>query len=69
VLGFLGPNGAGDASQLDAALRRLGGGGIRTLVSRPPTPEERFLRRYGSGQASAGAAAGDGQGTRPGAGR
>jgi ABC-2 type transport system ATP-binding protein len=58
-----------DTSRLDAALRRLSGHGIRSLVSRPPTLEELFLRHYGSGQASAGAAAGDGQGTRPGAGR
>jgi polyether ionophore transport system ATP-binding protein len=58
-----------DTSRLDAALRRLSGHGIRSLVSRPPTLEELFLRHYGSGQASAGAAASDGQGTRPGAGR
>ena len=35
-----------DTAQLGAALARLGELGIRTLVSRPPTLEELFLRHY-----------------------
>jgi hypothetical protein len=44
---------------------------VSGLVSWPPTLEELFLRRYDRRQAHAGAAAGDGQGqrTRPRAGR
>jgi ABC-2 type transport system ATP-binding protein len=36
-----------DTARLDAALRRLTRFGIRSLVSRPPTLEELFLRHYG----------------------
>ncbi len=36
-----------DADHLDAAVRRLGELGIRSLVSHPPTLEELFLRHYG----------------------
>jgi ABC-2 type transport system ATP-binding protein len=54
-----------DTGQLDAALRRLTDHGIRSLVSRPPTLEELFLRHYESGETAAVATAGDGQGTRP----
>jgi ABC-2 type transport system ATP-binding protein len=36
-----------DTSRLDEALRHLGGLGVRTLSSRPPTLEELFLRHYG----------------------
>lgn len=54
-----------DTSQLDAALRRLSDHGIRSLVSRPPTLEELFLRHYGSGETTAVATAGDGQDMRP----
>ena len=32
---------------LDAALRLLTGVGVRSLVCRPPTLEELFLRYYG----------------------
>jgi len=35
-----------DASGLDAALRQLTEVGVRSLVSRPPTLEELFLRHY-----------------------
>jgi ABC-2 type transport system ATP-binding protein len=35
-----------DTDSLDAALRRLTGVGVRSLVSRPPTLEELFLRHY-----------------------
>jgi ABC-2 type transport system ATP-binding protein len=38
-----------DSAQLDALLRRLTHAGVRTLVSRPPTLEELFLRHYGDG--------------------
>ncbi|MEV1179622.1 ABC transporter ATP-binding protein, partial [Nonomuraea sp. NPDC049784] len=31
---------------LDQALRRLTEAGVRSLVSRPPTLEELFLRHY-----------------------
>lgn len=37
-----------DSDQLDAAVRRLGELGIRSLVSHPPTLEELFLRQYGA---------------------
>ena len=36
-----------DTAQLDGAMQRLGGLGVRSLVSRPPTLEELFLRHYG----------------------
>ena len=36
-----------DTSRLDPTLRHLTGFGIRSLVSRPPTLEELFLRHYG----------------------
>jgi ABC-2 type transport system ATP-binding protein len=36
-----------DTAQLDDALRRLSGLGVRTLTSQPPTLEELFLRHYG----------------------
>ncbi|NVI90841.1 ABC transporter ATP-binding protein [Actinomadura sp. BRA 177] len=35
-----------DTPQLDTALRMLTGIGVRSLVSRPPTLEELFLRHY-----------------------
>ena len=35
-----------DTDHLDAALRALVGGGVRTLTSQPPTLEELFLRHY-----------------------
>ncbi|MEV6041262.1 ABC transporter ATP-binding protein [Nonomuraea sp. NPDC052116] len=35
-----------DAIALDEALRRLTAAGVRSLVSRPPTLEELFLRHY-----------------------
>jgi ABC-2 type transport system ATP-binding protein len=35
-----------DPGALDAALRELTGAGVRSLVSRPPTLEELFLRHY-----------------------
>jgi ABC-2 type transport system ATP-binding protein len=36
-----------DTTNLDAAVRRLAGAGIRSLTSQPPTLEELFLRHYG----------------------
>jgi ABC-2 type transport system ATP-binding protein len=36
-----------DRAHLDAAVRRLGELGVRSLVSHPPTLEELFLRHYG----------------------
>jgi ABC-2 type transport system ATP-binding protein len=36
-----------DTDHLDAAVRRLGELGVRSLVSRPPALEELFLRHYG----------------------
>jgi len=36
-----------DTEYLDAAVRRLGELGIRSLLSHPPTLEELFLRHYG----------------------
>ena len=36
-----------DTAQLDTVIGRLGDYGIRSLVSRPPTLEELFLRHYG----------------------
>ncbi|MEU0482401.1 ABC transporter ATP-binding protein [Streptosporangium sp. NPDC006013] len=41
-----------DATALDAALRRLTEMGVRSLVSRPPTLEELFLRHYDRSEAS-----------------
>jgi len=35
-----------DSSQLDGVLRHLASFGVRSLVSRPPTLEELFLRHY-----------------------
>jgi ABC-2 type transport system ATP-binding protein len=37
-----------DGEFLDAAIKHLGGFGIRSLVSHPPTLEELMLRHYGS---------------------
>jgi ABC-2 type transport system ATP-binding protein len=52
-----------DTAALDPALRRLTAVGVRSLVSRPPTVEELFLRLYrpagGAGEASGDAAAGE----------
>ena len=36
-----------DTAQLDAVVQRLAGLGVRSLISRPPTLEEMFLRHYG----------------------
>ena len=36
-----------DTDRLDETMRQLVGLGIRSLVSRPPTLEELFLRHYG----------------------
>jgi ABC-2 type transport system ATP-binding protein len=36
-----------DGDALDAVVRRLGGFGVRSLTSTPPTLEELFLRHYG----------------------
>jgi ABC-2 type transport system ATP-binding protein len=36
-----------DSIHLDGAVRRLGELGVRSLVTRPPTLEELFLRHYG----------------------
>jgi ABC-2 type transport system ATP-binding protein len=36
-----------DTAHLDAVVRRLGELGVHSLVSRPPTLEELFLRHYG----------------------
>ena len=35
-----------DGAQLDVAVRHLAAAGVRSLVSRPPTLEELFLRHY-----------------------
>ncbi len=40
-----------DNDRLDAAVRRLGELGVRSLVSHPPTLEELFLRYYADGGA------------------
>ncbi|SDZ12378.1 ABC-2 type transport system ATP-binding protein [Saccharopolyspora shandongensis] len=42
-----------DADALGPALTRLGSIGVRSLVSRPPTLEELFLRHYGKTSAEA----------------
>jgi ABC-2 type transport system ATP-binding protein len=36
-----------DDAHLDAAVKRLGEGGVRSLTCHPPTLEELFLRHYG----------------------
>jgi ABC-2 type transport system ATP-binding protein len=36
-----------DSDALDAVVRHLGGAGVRSLTSAPPTLEELFLRHYG----------------------
>ncbi|GII63654.1 tetronasin ABC transporter ATP-binding protein [Sphaerisporangium krabiense] len=41
-----------DTEALDPALRHLTAVGVRSLVSRPPTLEELFLRHYDRGQAA-----------------
>jgi ABC-2 type transport system ATP-binding protein len=46
-----------DGDELEEALRRLTALGVRSLVSRPPTLEELFLRHYGDEPAAAGATA------------
>jgi ABC-2 type transport system ATP-binding protein len=38
-----------DTAELDGLLRRLSESGVRSLVSRPPTLEELFLRHYEQG--------------------
>jgi ABC-2 type transport system ATP-binding protein len=43
-----------DTDALDEVLRHLTGFGVRTLVSRPPTLEQLFLRHYGEEMAAAG---------------
>ncbi|ETK35679.1 ABC transporter ATP-binding protein [Microbispora sp. ATCC PTA-5024] len=45
-----------DAAALDPALRHLTAVGVRSLVSRPPTLEELFLRHYDRGPADGEAA-------------
>ncbi len=47
-------NFAVDGTHLDAAIRRLGAFGIRSLTSHPPTLEELMLRHYGDELASNG---------------
>jgi len=37
-----------DTSELDGVLRHLASFGVRSLVSRPPTLEELFMRHYGT---------------------
>ncbi|MPZ84519.1 MAG: ATP-binding cassette domain-containing protein [Actinophytocola sp.] len=39
-----------DTDTLDAALHRLTGAGVRSLLSQPPTLEELFLRHYDRGR-------------------
>jgi ABC-2 type transport system ATP-binding protein len=46
-----------DTDHLDRAINALGGFGIRTLTSQPPTLEELFLRHYGDEVAADEAAA------------
>ncbi|MBP2707521.1 ABC transporter ATP-binding protein [Microbispora sp. RL4-1S] len=46
-----------DTSELDPALRALAAAGVRTLVSRPPTLEELFLRHYDRSATAVGAGA------------
>jgi ABC-2 type transport system ATP-binding protein len=52
-----------DADQLDELLRRLVAAGVRSLVSRPPTLEELFLRQYGDDVAGGGSAGGESAGS------
>lgn len=47
-----------DTSELDRVVQRLAELGLRSLVSRPPTLEELFLRHYGDELAGEAAAAG-----------
>jgi ABC-2 type transport system ATP-binding protein len=56
-----------EAGALDAALRRLTEAGVRSLVSRPPTLEELFLRHYNAAgdPAAAGGAESSGTGADP----
>ena len=42
-----------DSDQLDEVLQRLTRSGVRSLVSRPPTLEELFLRHYQKEQVGA----------------
>lgn len=50
-----------DTDKLDPVLRQLGGAGVRSLISRPPTLEELFLRHYQDDSAATGGpATGDG---------
>jgi ABC-2 type transport system ATP-binding protein len=44
-----------DTSELDGLLSRLASAGVRSLISRPPTLEELFLRLYADDGADAGA--------------
>jgi ABC-2 type transport system ATP-binding protein len=39
-----------DAAELDEAMRLLAAAGLRSLVSRPPTLEDMFLRHYQAGE-------------------
>ncbi|MEV8339949.1 ABC transporter ATP-binding protein [Streptomyces niveus] len=49
-----------DGAHLDAAIRRLGEFGIRSLISHPPTLEELMLRHYGDELAVGGHSGGGG---------
>ncbi|MFE5841179.1 ABC transporter ATP-binding protein [Streptomyces niveus] len=49
-----------DGTHLDAAIRRLGEFGIRSLISHPPTLEELMLRHYGDELAANGHSGGGG---------
>ncbi|MFC9746772.1 ABC transporter ATP-binding protein [Streptomyces niveus] len=49
-----------DGAHLDAAIRRLGEFGIRSLISHPPTLEELMLRHYGDELAANGHSGGGG---------
>jgi polyether ionophore transport system ATP-binding protein len=40
-----------DSEAMDEVLRRLATAGVRSLISRPPTLEELFLRHYGPEEA------------------
>ncbi|MDH6125665.1 ABC transporter ATP-binding protein [Kitasatospora sp. GP82] len=54
-----------ETGQLDALLRQLTSAGVRSLVSRPPTLEELFLRHYqadGASESGGGAGSGGGSG-------
>ncbi|MGW6309747.1 ABC transporter ATP-binding protein [Streptomyces niveus] len=50
-----------DGAHLDAAIRRLGEFGIRSLISHPPTLEELMLRHYGDELAANGHSGGVGR--------